>query len=631
MAGILLLLVVVGLGCWLGVRAFEAKSSLEQARNSAQQAKDALLQGDTGDASKWADDARSHAQAARDATHSLPWNIAAVVPWLGSPFKTGQQISDVVLGLAADVLQPSADVGVAISPDRLLEGGRVDVQLLRREEPELSKISADAVRLDADARAISDPRYLSLLRDARSQLQGQTSEIAKVLENSALAARLAPTMMGADGPRTYFMGFQTNAEARSTGGLLGGFGILRFDNGTPTVDTLAPNTEFSDQHFTPIDLGPEFTEQYGHANPTTDFRNSNLSPHFPYAAQIWKSMWAQQTGMNVDGVIAIDPVALSYILGAVGSVTMPDGEVVTKDNVVELTESTAYVRFPTDQTARKNYLQDIAKEVVKKITGPVESPRKLLDALGKAISERRIAVWSSSPADQKLLEETPLAHVVPDDPAPYAEVVINNLGGNKLDYYLKTEIEYAADGCDGEKRMSTVTIRLTNTLQDGRSLPDYVAAPDGQPPGIRTMVPNGTMVSSVRLLATTGATLVSALADGQRVLVFPGTERGHPSFEVQVAIPPGQTGELSFHLSEPTSPGAPRVPIQPLRGHCHSGSIGARMLGMSRRRPKNRADIPKVSLCLPLLPFSELCETTNGILPHIATAPDGAHGQGNHQ
>jgi hypothetical protein len=371
-------------------------------------------------------------------------------------------------------------------------------------------------------------------------------------------------MMGADGPRTYFMGFQTNAEARSTGGLLGGFGILRFDNGTPAVDTLAPNTEFSDQHFTPIDLGPEFTEQYGHANPTTDFRNSNLSPHFPYAAQIWTSMWAQQTGMNVDGVIAIDPVALGYILGAVGSITMPDGEVVTKDNLVELTESTAYIRFPTDQTARKNYLQDIAKEVVKKLTRPVESPRKLLDALGKAISERRIAVWSSPPAEQKLLEETPLAHVVPDDPAPYAEVVINNLGGNKLDYYLKTEIEYAADGCDGEKRMSTVTIRLTNTLQDGRSLPDYISAPNGLSPAIQSTVPNGTMVSSVRLLATTGATLVSALADGQKVTVFPFTERGHPSFELQVALPPGQTGEVSFRLSEPTSPGAPRVPIQPL-------------------------------------------------------------------
>ena len=564
LVGILLLLVVVGFGCWLGLRGIDAKSGLEQARNSAQKAKDALLQGDTGDASRLADDARSHAQAARDATHSLPWNIVAAVPWLGSPFKTGQQISDVVLGLAADVLQPSANVSAALSPDRLLEGGRVDVQLLRDEAPALSEISADASRLDEAARAISDPTYLSVLRDARSELQKQTLEITAMLENTALAARVAPSMMGANGPRTYFMAFQTNAEARGTGGLLGGFGILRFDNGTPTVDTLAANTELAGLS-APIDLGPEFAKQYEFTNPFTDFRNSNQSSHFPYTAQIWKAMWAQQSGMNVDGVIAIDPVALGYILGATGPVTMPDGEVITQDNVVELTESTSYTRFPTDQIARKKYLQDIAGEVVKKVTGRVEAPRKLLDALGKAVSERRIAVWSSSPADQKLLEETPLAHVIPDDPAPYAEVVINNLGGNKLDYYLKSKIEYAADGCDGDKRMSTVTIRLTNTLQDENPLPDYVAAPSGQPSGVRTGVPRGTMVSSVRLLATTGATLVSALADGQRVPVFPGTERGHPSFEIQVAIPPGQSGELSFHLSEPTSPGAPRVPIQPLR------------------------------------------------------------------
>ncbi len=43
-----------------------------------------------------------------------------------------------------------------------------------------------------------------------------------------------------------------------------------------------------------------------------------------------------------------------------------------------------------------------------------------------------------------------------------------------------------------------------------------------------------------------------------------GTERGHPTFEIQVAIPPRQAGELVFRLSEPTVPGEPRVPIQPL-------------------------------------------------------------------
>ncbi len=561
-----LLLLAVVLGSWLAIGAFEAKSNLEKARVSAQQAKDALLRGNSSDAARFAGDAHSQAKVARDAAHSLPWNIAAGVPWLGSPFKTAQQITDVVYGLATDVLQPSANVGGSLSPDRLLQGNRVDVQLLASEEPKLSKIAAHAARLDAEAGAISEPRYFSMLGDARTELQSQTSEVASLLENTALAARIAPSMMGADGPRTYFMGFQTNAEARGTGGLLGGFGILRFDNGTATVDTLGSNIELAPGKYVPIDLGPQFRQQYGNSNATTDYRNSNKSSHFPYAAQIWKSMWAQETGVDVDGVVAIDPVALSYILGAVGSVTLPDGEIVTRENVVELTESMAYTRFPTDQIARKNYLQDISNAVVEKMTAGVDSPRKLLDALGRAVSERRIAVWSAFPAEQELLEKTPLAHSVPDDSAPYAEIVINNLAGNKMDYYLEREIEYVADGCDGDTRMSTVTVRLTNTATDSviSTLPDYVTGTAGLDPALPLTFPKGTMVSSVRLLATKDAEVVSLLSNGERGVFFEANERGRPGFEVQVAIPPGKSGELIFRLSEPTFPGAPRVPVQPL-------------------------------------------------------------------
>ena len=558
----MLVLLVLGLGCWVAVGAFQAKSNLEQARNNAQDAKNALLEGNTQAASESADEALNRAEAARAATHSIAWNIVSAVPWLGSPFETGQQVTDVVLGLATDVLRPAADVGIAIAPDRLYRDGRVDVDLLRSQEPQLSELSDNAIRLNGEAGAITDPRYVSLIRDARSQLQTQISSITSVIENAALAARLAPSMMGADGPRTYFMGFQTNAEARGTGGLLGGYGILRFENGVPTVDTLASNTELADA-VAPIDLGLEYDQQYGYAQPFTDFRNSNLSPHFPYAAQIWKAMWFEQTGVEVDGVIAIDPVALSYILGAVGPITMPDGEIVSRENVVELTESTAYSRFPTDQMARKQYLQDIANAVVTKMTGHVQSPRKLLDALGKAISERRIAVWSGSPAEQALLEQTPLAHALPGGEAPYAAVVVNNLGGNKLDYYLDTQIEYAADDCRGETRASTVNVGLTNNVPS-EPLPDYVTSAGGLSPELLIAVPKGTNITSVRLFATKGSELSAAILNGERVPAIINTELGHPVFEVQVIIPPGQSADVSFQLSEPTAPGKPRAPSQPL-------------------------------------------------------------------
>jgi hypothetical protein len=359
--------------------------------------------------------------------------------------------------------------------------------------------------------------------------------------------------------------------------LLGGFGILRFDNGIPTVDALSSNAELgvrcelyvpgkcaiSAGAIAEVDLGPEFNNIYGWANPFTDFRNSNLSPHFPYAAQIWKSMLKDRTGAIVDGVVALDPIVLRYVLGAIGPVTLTDGEVINADNVVELTMSTSYIRFENDNSARKKYLQDIAGAVVQKMTGPIPSPRQLIDALGKAAGERRILVWSASPTDQELLEETPLAHVVPEDEAPYAQVVINNLAGNKMDYYLEREIEYAADDCDGDMRNSTITVRLTNTATD-RELPESVAGTGGVANGISLRAPRGTMVSSVRVVATKGARLVSVSSNGERTSAISHVERGHPSFEVQLAIPPGQSGELTFRLSEPTAPGEPRAPVQPL-------------------------------------------------------------------
>ncbi len=556
-----LLALLLVLGGWLGITALSAKTSLEQARESAQQVKDALINGNTDDATQKAQNAVSYAQSARSATHSGVWNVAAAVPLIGGPFKSGQQIADVVSGLASDLLQPAAKAGIGLSPSKLYENGRVNVQLLREQEPELVRLSDSATRLNEQAAAITSAGFVTPLSTARTQLQNQTSEIQSLLKNTSLAARIGPSLMGADGPRTYLLAFQTNAEARGTGGLLGGVGILRFDNGEPTVDTLASNAELY-RATANVDLGPEFNELYGASRPFTDVRNSNQSAHFPYAAQIWRSMWESETGTKVDGVIATDPVALSYILGAVGPVTVR-GKEVTQDNVVELTMSTAYRMFPTDQSARKEYLQDIANAVVKKITGQVKSPGKLLEALGRAAGERRIMIWSAFPEDQQALEETKLGHTIPGDAAPYAQIVINNFGGNKMDYYLRREIEYAADGCNGDMRNSTVTVRLTNTRGDDE--PEWASVSQGLPPDLPFKIPPGTMVSSVKLLATKGATLQSLTADGNQALPNKeAVELGHPSFEVQVVIPANQSGELRFRLSEPTNPGEPRAPVQPL-------------------------------------------------------------------
>jgi hypothetical protein len=132
-----------------------------------------------------------------------------------------------------------------------------------------------------------------------------------------------------------------------------------------------------------------------------------------------------------------------------------------------------------------------------------------------------------------------------------------------MDYYLEREIEYVADGCSGDVRNSTVTVRLTNTRKD--ATPDWAGISQGLPAGLPIKVLPSSMVSSVKVLATEGATLTSVTSNGEKIVPNKeAVERGHPSFEVQVLIPPGQSGELSFQLEEPTAVGEARVPVQPL-------------------------------------------------------------------
>ncbi|MCB8910101.1 DUF4012 domain-containing protein [Rhodococcus rhodochrous] len=551
-------LVVVGFIGWLGYEGLQAKSNLEKAQDFATQAKDALLAGDTDRARIVAGDADRYAQDAQSSVDSVPWRVAGAVPFLGSPFDSTRQMTTIVSGLTEQVLLPAVDAGSAVSPDQLiLDGARINLAALRDAAPVLETTSAAISDLDEQAQNV-DSTWLGLIDDARVDLQEQVSELSGLLNNTSLAAQIAPAMLGADGPRSYFVGFQTNAEARGTGGLLGGFAIVRAIDGAVTVDDVSSNRELRTD-YTPIDLGPDFQQAYGHSRPTQDFRNSNVSPHFPYAGQIWQSMWQQETGERVDGAIATDPVALSYVLDVVGDVTLPGGEKITGDNVVELTESTAYSRFGDDQAARKTYLETVAKTIVQKLTGSVSRPHALLQALGKAVSEGRIAAWSTVPTEQQMLENTPLGHTVPETLTPYAGVVINNLGGNKLDYYLNREIEYEADACTTEVRKSRVIVRLTNNLPPG-TYTNYVAGTLG---GVGKS-PNGTNFADVGLLTTPGSRLEKVTVNGTSTIAYVGEERGHPLFNVQVPIPQGETIEIVYDLREPSIPGNPTVFVQPL-------------------------------------------------------------------
>src|SRR6185437_5567320 len=145
-----------------------------------------------------------------------------------------------------------------------------------------------------------------------------------------------------------------------------------------------------------LHFGAEYAELYGNAEPTKLYLNSNLSPHFPYAAQIWAAMWRKHSGERIDGAIAVDPTALSYLLGVTGAVTLPDKSRVSAANVVALTQSAVYGTF-TDANARSAYLKVVAASTGSQLLHTHASMTSLLDAAARAVSERRLLMWSADP------------------------------------------------------------------------------------------------------------------------------------------------------------------------------------------------------------------------------------------
>lgn len=557
----LALLVLVGLGAWLGVTAYQAQGELETARTAAVAARTALLDADGEAARREVDRTVEAAGNARASTSSLPWDLLAPLPVLGGPLDTTRQIAVAVDDLATQVLVPAAEAGAALDPERLRPAGaQLDLALLTSAREPLGQAATAAEQLTDDVAAIPPTGWPAQVEDARVQLAEQVRELSSLLRDTETAATLLPPMLGADGPRNYFVGFQTNAEARGTGGLLGGFAILQAEAGAVGFDTLAANTELTPAPEGTVDLGADYAQTWGTYNPTGAWNNSNLSAHFPYAAQIWQALWQRQSGQTVDGAIGTDPVALGYILGATGPVTLASGEEVTAENVVALTEVEAYARFPEDQNAeRKAFLQEIAQAVVGQVTSGAGSTTELLRALGRAAGEGRLAVWSADAGEQEVLATTPLAQVVPDDAAPYAGVTVNNFSNGKLDYYLDRSVRYTAGDCSGDVRSSEVSVTLTNNAPTS-GLPGYVTNQrDDFPQG-----PAGTTAVNLQLLATTGATASGITIDGEPTQVTSSVERNHPALGAVVQIPPGQSRTVVFDLVEPTAAGAARVPTQPL-------------------------------------------------------------------
>ncbi|MEN9325537.1 MAG: hypothetical protein RL414_1291, partial [Actinomycetota bacterium] len=110
-------------------------------------------------------------------------------------------------------------------------------------------------------------------------------DFSPIRDEAVATIKASSWLAGADAPKRYMIAFQNSAEARGTGGILGAFAIVDMNKGAFSVVRTGSNAVLYSLKDVPVKVPAEFTRLYG-KNPAI-LQNSNLSPHFPYGAEIW--------------------------------------------------------------------------------------------------------------------------------------------------------------------------------------------------------------------------------------------------------------------------------------------------------------------------------------------------------
>lgn len=489
---VVLAVLVAGWAAWLVGDVLRARSALERAAADLPGLQETVSSG--GDASAGIEEVQEAARTAADATTGPHWRLARLLPVVGDDARALGDVATAVDGLAAQALPRLARAAEAAAPARLVpRDGAVDLAPL--EEARADVLAADAA-VAAAATTVAHLDTATLvepLARAVDDLGGRLAEIRSSTQTAARAVDLVPPMLGADGPRDYLVLVQNNAEPRATGGIAGSVLHVRAQDGRLELVEVRPGNELTgESSAVPLSRAEQalFGDDLGRY-----MLNVTSTPDFPRAAAVARQIWADRTGTQVDGVLAVDPVALQGVLDATGPVTFTDpggAEVrLTGDDAAGFLLNGVYRRYE-DPATQDTVLAAAAHAVLDALTTSAGAePARVVGALADASRAGRLLVWSADDGEQARLAGTvlsgELAGVLPGasggDPSPVLGVYLNASSASKTGYYLSTSVRVDDVTCrpDGSQRF-TAAVTLTSTLtpEEASTLPAYVAgARDG--------------------------------------------------------------------------------------------------------------------------------------------------------
>lgn len=548
------------------VSAGKAVDALSRGNDAAKRGISALKDGDFDTASTLLDRA---AVAFADAQEELdsPWStVGKVVPVVAQNRATAIRIVD----SAAEVTVRAEVAASKIDPDELrIVDGAVDLDAVVALAGPVDDLQAAIIDLQTTLDAPVSGWVPGPVTDRVASVQDDVDRYRTSVDNMSLAVHAAPGLLGADGPRRYFIAFGQPAESRSVGGFVGNYAVLTIDQGAISLSEFGRSDDLrfdAPPEGMDIDMPAEFFSRYGpfnFRNATTGlvepmaWKNIGVAPDVPTMTTLVQQMWAATYDTEIDGLIYIDPYTVQQLLTYTGPQTVEGyDQAIDSTNAADFILREQYLLFP--QELRVDLLEVLAKQTIDSLLGgAMPGPLQAAKDLGPFVGEHRLAMFTDVPGEQAMLDAVGLSgrFPLPEGEADFG-ITFNNAGPNKLDAYLQHEVT-TSTRFDDDLGIDVVdvTLTLTNTAP-AEGLTEYIA-------GNSSDLPLGTNALYLSMYSPIG--VVGATQDGESLGLETDSELGLVVAATYLDIAPGATTTVAFtfEASGPEPVGGWRVFVAP--------------------------------------------------------------------
>ncbi len=292
-------------------------------------------------------------------------------------------------------------------------------------------------------------------------------------------SEVMPNVFGMEGPKTYLILFLNNTELRPGGGVIGSYGVLKFDMGRITELSLHDVSDADSQLRGHVD--PPFAARRYLQEEHWYMKDSNFDVDFVKSADSISHFFFVETGQKADGIIAVNAPFIRDILHIIGPVYIADyGKNVDESNFYTSMQFHTQNSFISGATQEDDFLRILSEAIITKLTKENAPYLLIAQSISDALAQKQLLFiskdwqniftvngWSSSLWDER--KDT--AGTIND----FVAINEANLGFN-LSSFIKRQVlqKITIDDVGNISEELTVNYKNTSTTQLGGIYKNYL-------------------------------------------------------------------------------------------------------------------------------------------------------------